>query len=119
MRDRFKNTEILCCDFEEILDRVREGDFVFLDPPYDTDFSDYENRRFDGADQKRLANRLHELKAKFLLIIKNTPLIDELYQNNGYRVYAFDNQYSYCVKGRNDRNAVHLIITNYDQDKIF
>lgn len=110
----FKDTEIYCCDFEKILDNVQEGDFVFLDPPYDTDFSDYENRSFGESDQRRLAKRLHDTKAKFLLIIKNTPLISELYQNNGYRVYAFDNQYSYCVKGRNDRNAVHLIVTNYD-----
>lgn len=113
----FKDTEIYCCDFEKILDEVREGDFIFLDPPYDTDFSDYENRSFAEVDQRRLARRLHDTKAKFLLIIKNTPLISELYQNNGYRVYAFDNKYSYCVKGRNDRNAVHLIVTNYDLDK--
>lgn len=110
----FKDTDIFCCDFEKILDNVQEKDFIFLDPPYDTDFSDYENRCFGEADQRRLAKRLHDTKAKFLLIIKNTPLISELYQNNGYRVYAFDNKYSYCVKGRNDRNAVHLIVTNYD-----
>ncbi len=110
----FKNTEIYCCDFEEILDKAEENDFIFLDPPYDTDFSDYENKSFGEADQRRLAKRLHDTKAKFLLIIKNSPLISELYQNNGFRVYAFDNKYSYCVKGRNDRNAVHLIVTNYD-----
>ena len=115
----FKNTEIYCCDFEAILDKAQESDFIFLDPPYDTDFSDYENRSFGELDQRRLAKRLHDTKAKFLLIIKNTPLISELYQNNGYRVYAFDNKYSYCVKGRNDRNAVHLIVTNYDLDKTF
>ena len=115
----FKNTEIYSCDFEAILDKAQESDFIFLDPPYDTDFSDYENRSFGELDQRRLAKRLHDTKAKFLLIIKNTPLISELYQNNGYRVFAFDNKYSYCVKGRNDRNAVHLIVTNYDLDKTF
>lgn len=115
----FKYTEIYSCDFEEILDKAQEDDFIFLDPPYDTDFSDYENRNFGKQDQRRLAKRLHDTKAKFLLIIKNTPLISELYQNNGYRVFAFDNKYSYCVKGRNDRNAVHLIVTNYDLDKTF
>lgn len=113
----FKNTEIYCCDFEKIMDMAQEDDFIFLDPPYDTEFSDYENRGFGEADQRRLAKRLHDTKAKFLLIIKNTPLISELYQNNGYRVFAFDNKYTYCVKGRNDRNAVHLIVTNYDLDK--
>lgn len=110
----FKNVEIYNMDFENILDMATEKDFIFLDPPYDTDFSDYENNSFEEKDQRRLAKRLHDTKAKFLLIIKNTQLITELYQNNGYKIYAFDNKYSYCVKGRNDRNAVHLIITNFD-----
>lgn len=113
-----KDAEIRCCDFEQVLNDAQTDDFIFLDPPYDTNFSDYENRSFDETDQARLAKCLHNTPAKFLLIIKNTPLITNLYKNNGYRIYAFDNRYSYCVKGRNDRNAVHLIITNYDQDKI-
>ena len=107
------DAQIFSGDFEKILDMAEEGDFIFLDPPYDSDFSEYENRSFDESDQRRLERRLHNTKAKFLLIIKNTPLISELYKNNGYNVYAFDNRYSYCVKGRNDRNAVHLIVTNY------
>ena len=110
----FEHTELHCCDFEEVLNEAGENDFIFLDPPYDSDFSSYENRSFGEKDQRRLARRLHDIRAKFLLIIRNSPLIDELYQNNGYRVYAFDHQYKYCVKGRNDRNAVHLIVTNYD-----
>lgn len=114
VRDCFAQTSIYNDDFEKILDLAEKDDFVFLDPPYDTNFSEYENRTFDWQDQARLANRLHGLRAKFLLIIKNTSLISDLYRNNGYRVYAFDKRYAYCVKGRNDRNAVHLIITNYD-----
>ena len=116
-QEYFKNTDMYCEDFESILDMANENDFIFIDPPYDSEFSEYENRIFDEKDQRRLAQRLHNTKAKFLLIIKNTPLISELYQNNGFRVYAFDNKYSYCVKGRNDRNAVHLIVTNYDECK--
>lgn len=110
----FNTTDIFSEDFECILDMANEKDFIFIDPPYDTNFSEYENRIFGENDQRRLAKILHNIKANFLLIIKNSPLISELYQNNGYNVYAFDNKYSYCVKGRNDRNAVHLIITNYD-----
>ena len=113
----FNNTDMYCCDFEEILDFAKKDDFIFLDPPYDTDFSDYENRIFGETDQRRLANRLRDTKAKFLLIIQNTPLISELYCNNGYRIFAFDSKYSYCIRGRNDRNAIHIIVTNYDLDK--
>lgn len=113
VQNYLKNTQIFNTDFSEILDMAQVDDFVFIDPPYDTDFSEYENKVFNENDQRRLALKLHTLPAKFLLIIKNTPLIDSLYSNLGYNIYAFDNRYSYCVKGRNDRNAVHLIITNY------
>ena len=61
---------------------------------------------------KNFEKRLGE-NCNFLLIIKNTPFIDSLYGDKGFNIFAFDNKYAYCVKGRNDRNAEHLIITNY------
>jgi len=112
-RERLKHAEVRCEDFERVLDEAKQGDFIFLDPPYDTEFSDYEKRAFGEAEQTRLAAALGRTQAKFLLIIKNSPLIESLYRNKGYRIYEFDNKYAYCVRGRNDRNAVHLIVTNY------
>ena len=90
----------------------RETDFMFLDPPYDTEFSDYEGNAFTKLDQARLAVCLSKTKAKFLLIIKNTPFIEDLY-SNGFYIRRFDKQYTYNVRSRNDRAAEHLIITNY------
>ncbi|MBR1998976.1 MAG: DNA adenine methylase, partial [Lentisphaeria bacterium] len=39
----FTGTDIRCMDFEDFLQTVQptEHDFLFLDPPYDTEFSDY------------------------------------------------------------------------------
>ena len=44
-------TEIYCEDFESFLDKLTltERDFLFLDPPYDTDFSEYEGKDFDRS----------------------------------------------------------------------
>lgn len=108
-----KNTEIKCGDFEEIFKNLNENDFVFLDPPYDTDFSDYENKSFDKKDQERLATVLEHTKARFILIIKNTPFIYNLYNKACFKIRSFDNNYSYCVKNRNNRKVEHLIVTNY------
>lgn len=108
-----KNTEIKCGDFEEIFKNLNENDFVFLDPPYDTDFSDYENKSFDKKDQERLATVLEHTKARFILIIKNTPFIYNLYNKECFKIRSFDNNYSYCVKNRNNRKVEHLIVTNY------
>ena len=110
----FQGTEINCMDFEEFISRqqLTEYDFMFLDPPYDTEFSDYEGNAFTKLDQARLAVALSKTKAKFLLIIKNTPFIEALY-SQGFYIRKFDKQYTYNVRSRNDRAAEHLIITNY------
>lgn len=114
----FKNTEIENIDFEEIFKKYKftENDFIFLDPPYDTDFSDYEKHSFDKKDQERLASCLYKTKAKFILIIKDTPFISSLYRNKkGINVVSFDKTYLYNVKGRNDREVEHLIIFNFNE----
>ena len=108
-----KNTNIKCGDFEDIFKELNANDFIFLDPPYDTDFSDYENKSFDKQDQIRLEKVLEKTKAKFILIIKNTPFIYGLYNKECFNIKSFDNIYSYCVKNRNKRNVEHLIITNF------
>jgi len=108
-----KNTEITTGDFENVFNNLTSNDFVFLDPPYDTDFSDYENKSFDKKDQERLAYVLEKTKAKFILIIKNTPFIYSLYNKECFKITSFDNNYAYCVKNRNNRAVEHLIITNY------
>ncbi len=109
----FKGTSIHTQDFEPFLDSLglTEKDFIFLDPPYDTEFSDYEGRAFTKEDQCRLANVLKQVKAKFILIIKNTDFIYSLYENH-FRILSFDKNYTYNVRSRNERNAEHLIITN-------
>ena len=107
------SAKISCCDFEAVIKGCGKEDFIFLDPPYDTDFSEYETNVFGKAEHERLGKCLKETQAKFLLVIKNTPFISRLYEDNGFEISAFDNKYSYCVKGRNDRDAEHLIITNY------
>lgn len=114
MRDVFTCTELHCEDFEDFFRSVRltEDDFMFLDPPYDTDFSDYEGKDFTRRDQKRLARCLRETQAKFILVIKNTDFIYDLYKDS-FNILSFDNKYTYNVRSRNERNAEHLLITNF------
>lgn len=109
----FKNVDIYCSDFEDFLKKMelRENDFVFLDPPYDTEFSDYEGKDFTKADQERLAYSLKKTLAQFILIIKNTDFIHSLYKDD-FNILSFDNQYTYNVRSRNKRKTEHLIITN-------
>ena len=112
----FVNTDIYNLDFEEFLDKAKltKNDFIFLDPPYDTDFSSYVNNNFDKHDQERLANYLiNKCPAKFMLVIKNTDFISDLYNNKGLYITSFDKTYMVSFKGRNNRDCEHLLITNY------
>lgn len=113
VKNVFMNTDIDCTDFENFLAKsnLTAKDFIFLDPPYDTDFSDYEGKDFTKSDQERLAHSLSKTLAQFILVIKNTDFIYSLYKDK-FNILSFDNQYTYNVRSRNDRNVEHLLITN-------
>ena len=113
-RALFRKTQLCTLDFEDFFQEIEasQDDFIFLDPPYDTEFSDYEGRPFGKNDQARLADALRSTPAKILLIIKNTDYIRSLYEKDFY-IHSFDKQYTYNVRSRNQRDVEHLIITNY------
>jgi DNA adenine methylase len=115
-----ENTIIYNMDFKELLKKIKinKDDFVFLDPPYDSEFSEYDQHSFDKLDQERLASLLVTLKAKFILIIKNTPFILGLYKevqrkNSKINIKSFDKTYISNMRGRNSRKVKHLIIKNF------
>lgn len=63
-------------DFEDFINNnnvPQDGDFIFLDPPYDTEFSEYAKNCFEKNNQVRLAEFLYNTPAKFMLVIKATP----------------------------------------------
>ena len=114
--DHFSKTTIANYDFEEFFQKYppTAKDFVFLDPPYDTEFSTYAQNEFTKADQKRLADYLCErCPAKWQLVIKFTPFIFDLYNRNGIFIHKFDKKYIVSFMNRNDKDVEHLIITNY------
>lgn len=77
--------EIFNKDFEEIIAKAKDGDFIFCDPPYDYDdsgFDSYTKNSFGKEGQKRLAETLKMLdqkNIKWMLTNHNTKLINELY----------------------------------------
>ena len=116
LKGYMKNTDVYNLDFEYFCKKIKLTckDFIFLDPPYDTEFSTYAKNEFGKDDQIRLANFLKNTKAKFMLIIKNTEFIYNLYNVKGLYIKSFDKKYLVSIKNRNDKNVEHLIITNYE-----
>ena len=112
----FKKTKIYNLDFEQFLRLIHPGgnDFVFLDPPYDSDFSTYAQNAFTRDDQKRLADYLiNECEAKWMVIIKNTDFIFSLYNKEGINIRSFNKEYVVSFMNRNEKKVTHLLITNY------
>ena len=110
-----KNTEIHNWDFEEIFNKYNdENNFMFLDPPYDSEFTDYGYCSFGKKEHEKLAECLKKTKNKWLMVIGKTPFIEKLY--DGYIVEEYDKKYRFKLhSGRvgNEINTKHLIIKNY------
>lgn len=116
LKQRLTSTTIENFDFEVFfkIHNPTSSDFIFLDPPYDSEFSTYAKNEFTKDDQTRLSNYLiNNCKAKWMLIIKNTEFIYNLYSNEGLFIKPFDKTYLVSFMNRNDKNAEHLLITNY------
>jgi DNA adenine methylase len=114
--EHLSKTKIDNLDFEDFFHKnnPQKGDFIFLDPPYDSEFSTYAKNEFTKDDQKRLANYLiKECKAKWMMIIKNTDFIFDLYNKENINISTFDKKYMVSFQNRNNRNAKHLLIRNY------
>lgn len=120
---KLENSKIYNLDFEDFFDKnIMTGkDFLFLDPPYDTEFSTYSKNSFGKKEQERLANYLIKIcKAQFMLVIKNTEFISNLYIKdsktaNGkkLKIIPFEKSYLVNFKNRNNKDVTHLLITNY------
>lgn len=115
LQNYLKNTTIKSGDFMKFLSNYEfdKNDFIFVDPPYDSDFSTYSNVEFLKNDHERLCLFLKNLNAKVMIVIKKTDYIYELYYKNGFIIKEFNKTYLVNCKSRNNRDVTHLIITNY------
>lgn len=86
--DALKRAEILCGDYFLVLEHyAKEGDFIFLDPPYlpvseYSDFKRYTKEQFyeeDHVELSKVIMCLHERGCHIVLTNSNHPLVHELY----------------------------------------
>ena len=87
---------------------------MFLDPPYDSEFTDYGYCKFGKEEHKKLADLFKSTSIKCLLVIGKTDFIVSLYKD--YIVDEYDKKYRFKLhSGRvgDEINTKHLIIKNY------
>ena len=114
--DLLGRTEIHEGSFEKIFEKYNSSEnFIFLDPPYDSEFNNYGFDDFNKESQKKLADWFKKTENKCMIVISETPFIKELYKD--YIKHTYPKKYAFKIYGGRigdeiDKN--HLIITNYD-----
>lgn len=109
---------ILNVDFEEAVKDAKKGDFVYFDPPYDSDtstFNSYTEEGFSKEEQKRLARVFKSLDEKDVYVMlsnHNTSLINELYKD--YHIHIIKAKRNINSNGKKRGEVEEVIITNYE-----
>lgn len=110
--------KIMNTDFEEAVETAEAGDFVYFDPPYDSNnnsFTSYTDTGFGKEEQERLADIFKELDKKGVYVMLsncNTPFIQNLYKD--YHIHVIEAKRSINAKGNKRGNVEEVIITNYE-----
>ena len=115
-----QTVEIYNLDYNAVVCKAKEGDIVFLDPPYDPDedistggFVGYQQSGWTRQDTdwlKEVVDKLTAWGVKVVLTNNNTTYIRELFKN--YKIIEVDVRRSINRDG-NKRTGKEVIITNY------
>ena len=119
----FNDIKLLSTDFEEAVKNAKKGDFVYFDPPYDSDtstFNSYTENGFGKEEQKRLAEVFKDLDKRgcyVMLSNYNTKLIKELYKDYNFNYVTASRNIGASSKNRG--KVEEVIITNYKKTEGF
>ena len=122
LSERFSAAIILNEDFESVLEKAVDGDFIFLDPPYKPGEKElieahYSYNKFTFNDQERLANKLKAISLtrniKWLMTNSAHPDICSLYSS--YTIQKIPKGTSSIIGVHTTGNR-EVIISNYKQE---
>lgn len=82
--EAFKQWEFTNVDVEKV--EIESTNFIYADPPYDTEFTTYSPGGFSWDDQKRTAELLSKHAGPVVISNQATPRIVELYEGLGFEL---------------------------------
>lgn len=87
-RDVFAGWTFTTGDIEAV--PLERGDFIYADPPYDVEFTQYSKGGFSWDDQERTAAALAKHRGPVVLVNQATERVEGLYRKLGYTVGFLD-----------------------------
>jgi DNA adenine methylase len=87
-REAFEGWAFTCGDVENV--PLERGDFVYADPPYDVEFTQYSQAGFGWDDQERTAVWLARHRGPVVLVNQATERIERLYRSLGFTLGYLD-----------------------------
>ena len=119
----FNDITILNTDFEDAVKDAKKGDFIYFDPPYDSEtliFNSYTETGFGKEEQRRLARVYKELANKgcyVMLSNHNTSLVKELYKD--FNIHVIEAKRNINSNGKKRGKVEEVIVTNYENKRLF
>ncbi|HMO02644.1 MAG TPA: Dam family site-specific DNA-(adenine-N6)-methyltransferase [Oligoflexia bacterium] len=80
----FRRWEFVSRDFAEL--KIKKGDLLYVDPPYDTEFTRYAQSDFGWRDQLRLVEWLKRQTAPMIVSNQATKRVLKLYREAGFQI---------------------------------
>jgi DNA adenine methylase len=118
--EKLKDATLSCGSYIAQKDKIKKGDFVYLDPPYDplnktSSFTSYTDSVFGDKEQSELrdfCNYLNSIGAYFMLSNSNTDFINELYKD--YHINTVSAKRNINSKGDKRGAVLEVLVTNYE-----
>lgn len=116
MHEYLSSTDIFITsgDFQQVLEALPHNAFVYLNPPYDTNFTGYSQGGFPQREQARLkecCDDLNERGIRFLLSNSDTEFIRDLYSK--YDITSVQAKRAINSKGTGRGCVGEVLVKNY------
>jgi DNA adenine methylase len=109
-KEVFRNWEFTCLDFRQV--DISPEDFVYADPPYDVEFTEYSPGGFSWEDQIALAETLADHPGPVVISNQATPRVVGLYRSLGYELEFLPAPRRISCDGNRDKALEVLALRN-------
>lgn len=115
-RNLFKNWHFSSVDFENLI--LNGDEFLYVDPPYDVEFTQYQPAGFNWDDQLRLVDWLMQHQGPIVASNQATTRIIKLYKKLKFTVFIIDAPRTIACNGNRNPAQEMLALKGFNMKMI-